>query len=541
MIYTSEERMKYLNGFFQLDIRQDGTYAHIYPAKEGGKRVSAQEFVEYIEKCGIKNYDLVTLNKEISQVTEETDIFVSKDVISEVNETAKVSVTSDRMMVYIRFYPPSKNGKYMTEKDIINELTREKIKYGVSGKVVKAYLLGRQFCRDIPIAKGKAVVQGKDAVIDYKFDTCPTAKPKLNEDGSVDFHELNLFTSVKAGDLLAQLTPEDLGEEGIDVFGNKILPYKVRKKVLKYGRNIRISEDKLSIYSEVDGDVKLEQDTVFVSNTYSVAADVDASTGDIDYNGNVTIAGNVRSGFTVKATGDIEVNGIVEGATLIAGGNIVLKRGAQGMGKGILDAQNDIVTKFIESCTVKAGHVINTGSSLHSNLTAGESVVVSGKKGFLIGGTISAGQVIEACVIGNKMNTQTILKVGVEPEVMDRFKDLSISIKEKQEEILNHQQVLNGVKKKLKEGKPVLPNQVMLAKQASERLTVLNEELEKESEEYINLKQEIENNKDGRVLVDHVVFPGVCIYISNRIYPVKDNRSRCQFRIDGADIITLPL
>ena len=88
MIYTSEERMKYLNGFFQLDIRQDGTYAHIYPAKEGGKKVSAQEFVEYIEKCGIKNYDLVTLNKEISQVTEETDIFVSKDVISEVNETA---------------------------------------------------------------------------------------------------------------------------------------------------------------------------------------------------------------------------------------------------------------------------------------------------------------------------------------------------------------------------------------------------------------------------------------------------------------------
>lgn len=533
--------MKYVNGFFQLDIRPDGVYAHVYPPMEGGKGVSVQEFVEYIDNCGIQNYDLVALNKVFSQITEETDVFVSTSTISEVNETARVRISADRMMAYIRFYPPSKNGKFMTEKDILNELARENIKYGVSTKVIKAYLLGRQFCRDIPIAKGKAVVQGKDAVIDYKFDTCPTSKPKLNEDGSVDFHELNLFTSVKAGDLLAELTEEDLGEEGIDVFGNKIIPYKVRKKVLKYGRNIRISEDKLKIYSEVDGDVKLEKDTVFVSNTYSVPADVDASTGDIDYNGNVTVAGNVRSGFTIKATGDIEVNGIVEGATLIAGGNIVLKRGAQGMGKGILEAQNDIVTKFIESCTVKAGHVINTGSSLHSDLTAGESVVVSGKKGFLIGGTISAGQIIEACVIGNKMNTQTILKVGVEPEVMDRFKDLTVSIKEKQEEILNHQQVLNGVKKKLKEGKTVLPNQIMLAKQASESLTKLNEELEKESEEYINLKQEIENNKDGRVLVDNVVFPGVYIYISNRVYPVKDNRSRCQFRIDGADVVTLPL
>lgn len=533
--------MKYLNGFFQLDIRENATYVLVYPPKEDGKKVTVQEFVEYIERCGIHNYDLIQLNKDFSDVSEKKEIFVSSDVISEVNETAKVRISSDRMSVYIRFYPPSKHGKLMTERDILNELIREKIKYGVSGKIVKAYLNGRQFCRDIPIAKGKAVVQGVDASIDYKFETCPTAKPKLNEDGSVDFHELNLFTPVKAGDLLAQLTPEYTGEEGIDVYGNKILPRKVQRLVLKHGRNIRMSEDRLSIYSEIDGDVKLEQDTVFVSNTYNVAADVDASTGDIDYNGNITIAGNVRSGFTVRATGDIEVNGIVEGATLISGGNIVIKRGAQGMGKAILDAKNDIVTKFIESCTVKAGHVINTGSSLHSDLTAGASVIVSGKKGFLIGGNISAGQVIEACVIGNKMNTQTILRVGVEPEVMDRFKELTVSIKEKQEEILNHQQILNGLKKKLKEGNKLLPNQIMIAKQSTERLTALNGQLEKESEEYINLKQEIENNKDGKVIVDHVVFPGVCIYISNRVYPVKDNRSRCQFRIDGADVVTLPI
>ena len=124
---------------------------------------------------------------------------------------------------------------------------------------------------------------------------------------------------------------------------------------------------------------------------------------------------------------------------------------------------------------------------------------------------------------------------------MDRFKELTVSIKEKQEEILNHQQILNGLKKKLKEGNKLLPNQIMIAKQSTERLTALNEQLEKESEEYINLKQEIENNKDGKVIVDHIVFPGVCIYISNRVYPVKDNRSRCQFRIDGADVVTLPI
>ncbi len=530
--------MKYTNGFFQLDIREDGVYAHIYPAKENGKPVMIQEFTDYIETCGVKEYNLSELNKAMEKITEEKEIFVSRQKISEVPETAKVRITSDGMMAVIRFYPPSVNGKYMTERDILNELSRVNVKYGISEKVLKAYMAGRQFCRDIPIAKGKAVIPGKDAVITYHFQTNPTAKPQLLEDGTVDFHQLNLFTSVKNGDLLAELALEKPGEPGMDVFGNPVMPFKVKGKVLKYGRNIRLSEDSTKIYSEVDGDVKLEGDTVFVANTYTVPADVDASTGDIQYNGNVVVTGNVRAGFSVEASGDIEVNGVVEGAVLKAGGSIVLKRGVQGMGKGSLEAGKDIITKFIESCSVSAGNVINTGSSLHSDLTAEEEIIVSGKKGFLIGGTVSAGKKIEASVFGNKMNTHTVLKVGVKPEVMERFKELTSVIKEEQEEILKQKQVIDAMKKKLQEGQKLLPNQVALAKQSGEILKSIGEQLEKDSAEYQLLKKEVEENKNGKVVVKHTIYPGVHIYISNRVYPVKDIRSRCQFRVDGADVVS---
>lgn len=533
--------MKYTNGFFQLDIREDGVYAHIYPAKENGKPIVIQEFAEYIENCGIREYNLPEINKAIDSAAEEMDVFVSKDKISEVPEKAKVRLTDDKMMAIIRFYPPSLNGKYMTERDIMNELQRVNVTYGISEKVIKAYMAGRQFCRDIPIAKGKAVVQGKDAVITYHFETNPTAKPKLLEDGTVDFHQLNLFTTVKNGDLLAELTPDIPGEPGIDVFGAPVLPYKVRPRVLKYGRNIRITEDKTKIYSEVDGDVKLEGDTVFVSNTYTVPADVDASTGDIKYDGNVVVTGNVRAGFTVVATGDIQVNGVVEGAVVKAGGNIVLKRGVQGMSKGSLEAGSDIVTKFIESCNVQAGGTINTGSSLHSDLTAVDNIVVSGKKGFLIGGTVSAGKRIEASVFGNKMNTQTTLKVGVKPEVMERFKELTAQIRSAKEEILEQKQIIDTVKKKLKEGQKILPNQAMLAKQAGENLKELSEQLEKDSAEYAMVKKEVDENTNGRVVVNHTIYPGVQIYLSSRVYIVKDIRSRCQFRIDGADVVSTTL
>ena len=82
-----------------------------------------------------------------------------------------------------------------------------------------------------------------------------------------------------------------------------------------------------------------------------------------------------------------------------------------------------------------------------------------------------------------------------------------------------------------------MPNQVVLAKQAGESFKTLGESLEKDSAEYMLLKKEIEENTNGRVVVNHAVYPGVHIYISNRVYPVKDIRSRCQFRIDGADVV----
>ena len=128
----------------------------------------------------------------------------------------------------------------------------------------------------------------------------------------------------------ATLTPAYLEKRVYLWLGKPMMPKKVRNRVLRFGRNIRISEDKCTIYSKVSGHVTLVDDMVMVSDVYRFPANVDSSTGDIDYKGTVEVTGNVTTGFAVKAEGDIIVNGVVEGATLISGGNIVLKRGMQG-------------------------------------------------------------------------------------------------------------------------------------------------------------------------------------------------------------------
>ena len=91
------------------------------------------------------------------------------------------------------------------------------------------------------------------------------------------------------------------------------------------------------------------------------------------------------------------------------------------------------------------------------------------------------------------------------------------------------------------EGQKLLPNQITMAKQAGADLKKLGEELEKESAEYMFLKQEIENNTDRRIVANHTIYPGVTLIISNRVYPIKDVRSRCQFRMSVADVVSLPV
>ena len=78
------------------------------------------------------------------------------------------------------------------------------------------------------------------------------------------------------------------------------------------------------------------------------------------------------TGYTVKATGDITVNGAVEGATLISGGKIVIKRGMQGMEKGVMRAGGDIISNFIESSKVHASGRIITDAIMHSDVEAAD-------------------------------------------------------------------------------------------------------------------------------------------------------------------------
>jgi len=386
------------------------------------------------------------------------------------------------------------------------------------------------------LAKGKQPRQGKDAQIIYHFRTDRGAKPKLLEDGSVDFHELDLIARVEKDQLLATLKPPEPGEPGRDVFGEIIPPRQVKNKVLQKGRNQILSEDGLSLYSEVSGHATIEGGQIFVADIYHVPANVDNSTGDIRYDGSVEIDGNVLSGFSVTASGDVMINGVVEGAQISAGGQIILKRGIQGMGKGVLTAGSNIIAKFIENCEVKAGGFLSTDAILHSNVTAKGDITVDGKRGFVTGGSIRSGNVIRVKTAGSTMSAKTTLEVGMDPELMDEYRQIEKNLEEREKEKKESMQILALYKKRLNQNEMLSPEKMRQARIASLAHQKASEECERLLARQQELEEMIAGFQSGRIKVYETAYPGVKIVISNAVYYIRNEIRYSQFVKEGADI-----
>lgn len=527
--------MNYRHGFFQLINKSDGVYIKIYPPMEGGNSITIEDIISYLEMKKITDYNKKEVSDAISTL-EKVVIKLNSSKILPEDEYLKVTISEDKKLAIGRFYPPTPNGKFMTKQEILSQLEYNGVKYGVSEKMVERYLKGRQFCINIVLAKATVPREGKSAEITYCFNTSIDSKPKINEDGSVDFHQLDNINHVNKGDILATMSPVDYGDTGMDVCGNILSPVKVSNKTFKHGKNIYISEDGLKLCSDVSGHVSLTDDTVFVSNIYDVPADVSAATGNIKYDGNVNVNGNVVTGFIIEATGDIYVKGVVEGATLIAGGDIVLNRGIQGMSRGILEAKGNIISKFIENCTVTAGGYINTDAIMHSKINAKGDIIANGKRGLVTGGEICSSSMISLKTAGSTMGTYTLLEVGLDPALIEEYRDIEKEIpllEEKKEDMLK---IVNRFTKKLQQGEKLSQEKIIIFKNAKEQQVFIENKLKQLLERSDNLEQIMENSNSGKIIIQNIAYPGVKIVISNVTYYVKSEIHHGRLVKDGADI-----
>lgn len=525
------------NGYFQIQFTDSVTFVALFPPVDGGEPISIDEIRDYLTSKGYANVDIVELKKTIDNLTKPENFKLADKRGIATAESLKVIISPDKMTAIGRFYPFSTQGAALTPEDVKKELSFQGVKKGIDEEVISRFFSDKKYCTDYVLAKGLAPTAGTDASIEYFFNTDPNLKPRLNEDGSVDFFNLSAISVVNAGDKLARLTKEVPGDPGYNVVGDVLLPREVKKLSLKYGRNINLSEDELEIYTAVNGHASLVEGKVFVSDVYEVS-DVDTSTGNIDYAGNVCVLGNVRTGYCVRADGDVEVRGVVESSMIEAGGNVTIARGMNGMSKGAIFAGGNVISKFLENTTVSAGGYVHSEAILHSNVTAKGDVTVTGKKGFITGGLVRTPATVSAKTIGSTMGVATEIEVGTDPKLKMRANNLTQDVGNLQKQIAQVEPVLLNLTKKIKAGEKLRPEQVLYFKQLSGQYQELKSKLSESMNELDELMEKLDDVPDTEacVKVSEFAYPGTKITVSEVTTTLTKPVQHSRFVKDGADV-----
>ncbi len=446
-----------------------------------------------------------------------------------------VTVSPDELKAFITLYNTGDNVAIKKE-DIIGALDSQRVVFGIKEDIisylVESPLYNEAFC----VAEGIAPQNGKNGSITYHFNTDVNKTPTLMEDGRINYRELNLIQSVKEGQVLCSLVPPVKGVEGKTIKGRVISAVNGKPAVLPRGKNVAISEDGQSLVATTAGEVEyLDATKVSVYTNHEVPADVDNSTGNVSFVGSVIIKGNVLSGFSVEAGGNVEVFGVVEGATIKAGGNIILRRGMQGMGKGTLIAGGDIVARYIEYSSIEASNNIQAEAIMHSNVKCGNKLELTGNKGLLVGGTCKVGNIVVAKVIGSHMATITDVEVGVDPSVRERYKNAREEIVSMESDIKKADQAITILRKMESAGVLTPDKQEILTKSVRTKV-YLSTKIQEVKQEISILDEKLQQEGNGKIRALSFIYPGVKVSIGTCMMYVKEPLQYCTLYRDGADV-----
>jgi len=532
------------NAWFKLDTKEDGLYIILYPPSDGGAEVTFFELNLYLvrNKVILKQAAKDKLKQALESQTEKCEIQIRDEGILPVDESLTVNLSNDKMRAMVRFYSPSEDGKQVADKeDFLGRLSEAGVKFGIKEDVVEEWLKDRRYCTDILIAEGVLPEDSTDASIEYSFNAKKEFRPTVDENDNIDFHKLNLIDHVTEKDVLAVLTPAYEGKGGKNVLGLDIPARKPVRYTLNAGNNTELSEDGCVLTAATSGHVEMHQGKINVNNIYMIKGNVDAGTGDIEYNGSVKVSGDVLTGYAVNATGDIYVDGVVEAAYLNAGGQIVLTKGMHGDAKGSLKAGGNIAAKFIQACSVESGGDVTSGSILHSKVSAKNSIVVKSKRGVISGGEFKAGTLISAVAVGSPAMTNTQLEIGPDETLLEQYHNLESLLVEKRLAQRKARQTFDIAKRRLESASPLPPDKAQYLDAIQNQLTMADTEISELMIRYNQFKEELDKNDAGRIVVKGDVYEGTRIVISDMSYYVRSHISQCQFLIDGSEIKTIAL
>lgn len=495
---------------YRLDYAQDGVFVVAEYEDAGGKPLQAEVLLYDLGRRNIAGLATTELTFRLRRREELIRIACAQDEPA-ADSDMMVWIAQGEMSAEMLLLPPCGGGQMKNFEDILATIREDYgIVYGLDEPAVKNVVEKRLFHQRIEIACGKPSEKGADGRIIFLFNTTHSCVPKAAADGTTDYRNLDVFESVTEGKTLVTVVPPEEGVEGCTVKGTK-LPGKTGLAVkLPKGKNVRVSEDGINLIAAKSGRVDYIDGRVDVADVYRVAGDMDMGVGNIQFEGDVIVSGNVIPGLKIEATGMIEIGGYVEGSTLIAGKDIILRNGMQGTDKGKLIAGGNIVARFLDHCEAEAKGNIFADYIVQCKVLACGCIIAKGKWGRILGGMVRAGKEITANIVGSPSYESTVIELGASPDLRAKCTRLEAA----RNQIKVQLDKINNVARVLPSNNDSPERQEMRLKliSAKEQLTQQYSDMVAEIEA---LMQMLSEHSGARLHVFKTIYPNVKITIDS--------------------------
>lgn len=373
--------------------------------------------------------------QELKGFLEELNLYAvsltEKDSIT-TNACIKIKTTSDQMKAFLFLFPP--HNEQITMDVLQNALRTAGIVYGIEEHILSEIINKELYFKIVEIAFGIPAVNGKDGeLIEYLTSTIQSEAVQKT-DGSTEYQNINSFV-VKKGQVICKMVPPEEGKDGVNIFGAKIRGLRGKPVTPPQIPNTIFSADKTELVALIDGRLSCVNNKFVVEKQMVINGNVDISVGNLEFDGDIVVHGDVRDGFSVNATGSVLVYGMVENANVTAGGDIFIEKGMNGNVVGHLEAKGDIKSKYLENCTAHAGGCIYANNIICSDVYSDDRICVKEGKGVIIGGSCVAPNLIDAYGLGAKSHRQTLIVLGNTPNLLKKFEETENELKKIKEDL----------------------------------------------------------------------------------------------------------
>lgn len=261
------------------------------------------------------------------------------------------------------------------------------------------------------IARGTPAKHGENGEINFLVNI--SGKPiydntVADESKSVDFKNAIKIESVKPGQIIAKITPPTPGQPGCNLSGKELPARNGKPVVYRLGEGTSLDADDVTIRATQEGRPVFAHRIVSVNPVYEVHGDVCFETGNIKFDGYVSVMGNVQDDFLIEAK-NIEISGVVGAATIRCTNNLIVHGGVNGHGKADIVCRGAAELKYVNAAKLEIKGDLNVGREIvNSTVWCGGRL----RAGKILGGTTIALQGIEAHIFGSDLGIPTLIEPG---------------------------------------------------------------------------------------------------------------------------------